>query len=386
MFTKKTIKDVKFNGQTVLVRADYNVPLEGGKVTSDLRIRASLPTLKYLLEHGAGKIVVMSHLGRPEGKKVPELSLKPVFDDMRELLPDVPIFFAGDVSGPDVEMTIDSAPAGSIILLENLRFYPGEEENSSDFAREIAESTHAGLFVQDGFAVVHRAHASTDAITHELPSVAGLLLEKEVGTLSGVVENPAHPLLVIIGGSKVSDKQPLIDKFTPITENIAVGGKIAADGYSTDNGKIYVAEDFSADETGAKLDLGQVSTEKILQMIAGARTVIWSGVLGLVERPEYAVSSTAVAEAIGRKTAAAEAENPAHPGFTSVICGGDTAGFVENLSGTEDSGTSGSTGSGVSVSGPRAELSYTLVSTGGGAALELLSGLPLPGVDALEDK
>lgn len=356
MFNKKTVKDVKIQGQTVLMRADYNVPLENGKVTSDLRIRASLPTINYLLDHGAKKLILISHLGRPDGQKSPDLSLKPVYESLKSLLPDQQIFFINDVSGPDVEMTIEQAPEKSIILLENLRFYPGEEKNSEDFAKEIVESTHATLFVQDGFAVVHRAHASTDAITKELPSVAGLLLEKEVGTLNHAVENPAHPLLAIIGGSKVSDKQPLIDKFTPLAENIAVGGKIAADGYASDNQKIYVAEDFAEDEAGNKLDIGETSTAKILDLIKNAKTIIWNGVLGLVEKPEFAKSSTIIAEKIGTQ-----------PETTSIICGGDTSGFVENLQETNK------------------DLNYTLVSTGGGAALELLSGLPLPGVDALED-
>ena len=226
---------------------------------------------------------------------------------------------------------------------------------NEEFAKEIVESTHATLFVQDGFAVVHRAHASTDAITRELPSVAGLLLEKEVDTLTKAVESPAHPLLVIIGGSKVDDKQPLIDKFMSLAENIAVGGKIAADGYASDNEKIYVAEDFVTDAEGRKLDIGAVSTEKIVALVNNAKTIVWNGVLGLVEQPEFAKSSTAVAEAIGRNQG------------TSIICGGDTSGFVESLEEKQP------------------DLNYTLVSTGGGAALELLSGLPLPGVDALED-
>lgn len=356
MFSKKTIKDVKIKNQIVLVRTDYNVPLLDGKVVSDLRIRASLPTIQYLLEHGAKKIILISHLGRPDGQKNPELSLKPVYETLKQLLPENQIFFVSDVSGPDVEMAIEDTPTGSIILLENLRFYPGEEKNSEDFAKEIVESTHATLFVQDGFAVVHRAHASTDAITHELPSVAGLLLEKEISTLEKLTESPAHPLLVIIGGSKVDDKQPLIDKFMPLAENIAVGGKIAADGYASESQKIYVAEDFAEDTEGNKLDIGEISTAKITNLISNAKTVIWNGVLGLVEQPEFAKSSTAVAEAIGKKQ-----------GITSVICGGDTSGFVENL---EEQNK---------------DLKYTLVSTGGGAALELLSGLPLPGYESLED-
>ena len=241
-------------------------------------------------------------------------------------------------------------------MLENLRFSPEEEANSEEYAREIVDSTHAELFVQDGFAVVHRAHASTDAITHILPSVAGLLLEKEVKTLTEVAEAPEHPFVVIIGGAKVSDKQPLIDKFLSIADAIYVGGKIAADGYQSDDAKIIVAEDFDEDSTGAKLDIGPVATAKLVELLQPAETVLWNGVLGKVEDTAYATSSTIVAKLLGE-----------NQGITSIICGGDTAGFVENLSADEPN------------------LHFSLVSTGGGAALELLSGQALPGVDGLED-
>lgn len=351
MFEKQTIRDVKVKDQIVLIRTDYNVPLLDGVITDDLRIKASLPTINYLLENGAKKIILMSHLGRPDGQKVPELSLKPVAKRLKELLPARTVEFVDDVSGPDVEMAVDSLPSGGILLLENLRFYAGEEKNSADFAAEIVESTHANLFVQDGFAVVHRAHASTAAITKDLPSVAGLLLEKEVSTLTKVSENPAHPFIVVIGGAKVEDKQPLIEKFLSLADAIIVGGKIAADGYTSDNAKIYVAEDFSDDK---KFDLGPVSTAKITELVSSAKTVLWNGVLGLVEEPEYAKSSTALAEILGRNQQ-----------ITSVICGGDTSGFVENLLKTDES------------------LHFSLISTGGGASLELLSGLELPGVENL---
>lgn len=354
MFDKVTIQDVKLRGQTVLVRVDYNVPMKDGKVTDDLRIRASLPTLELLAKKGARRIVLISHLGRPEGKKVPELSLKPVADRLKELLPDKKVFFVDDVSGPEVEEAVESLPVGGILLLENLRFFPGEEQDSAEFAKEIVDATHADLFVQDGFAVVHRAHASTDAITKELPSVAGLLLEKEVVSLSKISESPSHPFVVVIGGSKVEDKQPLIDKFAPLADQIIVGGKIAADGYNTALKNVYVAEDFSDDK---KMDLGEVSTEKIVNFVKNAKTVLWNGLLGAAETPEYATSSTKLASTLG------EAEK-----LVSVICGGDTSGFVENLQEKQP------------------DLHYTLVSTGGGAALELLCGEPMPGIESLDDK
>lgn len=356
MFNKQTIKDIKFKGKTVLVRVDYNVPLKDGKITSDLRIKASLPTLEYLISGGAKKIILISHLGRPEGTKVSELSLKPVAGALADLV-SVPVTFISDVSGPDVEEGIKKAPKGSIVLLENLRFWPGEEKNSSDFAREIVESVNADFFVQDGFAVIHRAHASTDAITRELPSVAGLLVEKEVSVLSSAISNPKKPVLVIIGGAKVEDKQPLIDKFLPIADKIYVGGKIASDGYKPNSEKIVVAADFKTDSEGNKLDISDSDTEKLLELVAGAKTIVWNGVLGKVEDKPFDEASLKLAEAIGVRD-----------DLTSVICGGDTAGYVENLIET------------------RPELKYSLVSTGGGASLELLSGLELPGLEALEDK
>lgn len=357
MFNKKTIRDVNFKGQTVLLRADYNVPLHEDTITDDLRIRASLPTIEYLRMNGVGKIVIISHLGRPEGQKVKAFSLKIVADRLKQLMPKGQVEFVDDISGPEVEKAVEKLPKGGVLLLENLRFNPGEEKNSEDFAREIVDSTHAELFIQDGFAVVHRAHTSTDAIAKILPSVAGLLVEKEISTLSGILSKPKHPLLVIIGGSKVADKQPLIDNFLHLADKIIVGGKIAADGYTSTAPKIYVAEDFDTDATGAKLDVGPVSTAKMVEEIEKSETIIWNGVLGKTEDPAYATSSTIVAQAIGKKE-----------GITSAICGGDTSGFVENLQKIHP------------------DLAFTLVSTGGGASLELLSGLKLPGVEALEDK
>ncbi len=354
MFNKVSVSDVKLRGQTVLVRVDYNVPMKDGKVTDDLRIRASFPTLDLLAKKGARRIVLISHLGRPEGKKVPELSLKPVADRLKELLPGKKVFFVDDVSGPDVEEAVESLPVGGILLLENLRFFPGEEKNSAEFAKEIVDATHADLFVQDGFAVVHRAHASTDAITKELPSVAGLLLEKEVTSLSKITDSPAHPFVVVIGGAKVEDKQPLIDKFAPLADHIVVGGKIAADGYNTALKNVYVVEDFT---DASKQDCGPVSLEKIIDFAKNAKTVLWNGLLGLAEDPNYATSSTNLATTLG------EGKN-----LTSVICGGDTSGFVENLQ------------------AKRPDLQYSLVSTGGGAALELLCGEPMPGIESLDDK
>ncbi len=346
----RTIRDANLKGQVVLVRVDYNVPMENGVITDDLRIRASLETLKFLREKGAKKIVLISHLGRPEGKDK-NLSLAPVAKDLAKLVSDVS--FIDDVSGPDVSAAVERLKDGGILLLENLRFYSGEEENSEDFIREIVDSVGASVFVQDGFAVVHRAHASTDAIGNILPIYAGLLLEKEIANLEKAMENPARPLLLIIGGSKVEDKAPLIEKFSKIADQIVVGGKIAADGYEPKE-KIYVAEDFDEDGEGNKLDVGPVSTAKIAGFITDAKTIVWNGLMGKAEDPAFSTASTIVAEMMGEKE---DAE--------TIICGGDTTGFVEELVKTHPN------------------LKYSLISTGGGAALQFLLGKELPGIEKI---
>ena len=306
MFTKKTIKNIPIKGQTILLRTDYNVPEDDfGAITDDLRIRASLPTINYLLENKAAKIIIISHLGRPEGKRDKIYTLAPVAARLAELLPKTPVHFVSENCGPEVEEAVEKLPKGGILLLENLRFSPDEEKNSEDFASEIIDSVHPDLFVQDGFAVIHRAHTSTEAITRLLPSAAGLLLEKEVSTLSSAIENPARPLLLIIGGSKVEDKQPLIDKFKNLADTIFVGGKIAADGYTSPNKNIIVASDFVSDSTGAKLDIGEKSTQTLLDLIKSAKTIVWNGLLGKAEDPPYAKSSLAAAKALGQTTTAA---------------------------------------------------------------------------------
>ena len=369
---KATLKDARPRGQNVIVRTDYNVPMKDGEILNDLRIRASLPTLEYLRKKGARRIIVISHMGRPEGERDKNLSLEPIAKRLRELLPDEKVSFINDVSGPDVEEAVQKTPVGGILVMENLRFFPGEEENSADFAREIVDCTNADLFVQDGFAVIHRAHASTSAITSELPSVMGMLVEKEMTMLKEVASQPKKPFAVMIGGAKVADKAPLIQKFRKMADKIIVGGKIAAD-YADgivsreeilggednpgDAENIYVTEDF-LDET--KQDIGPRSIEKILEILGGVKTVLWNGTMGLAEQEPYDTGSRRITEFLGT-----------HPNITSVICGGDTAGFVENPS-SEDSedGT---------------KLEFSLVSTGGGASLAVLLEEELPGYEAIED-
>lgn len=346
----KTIRDADIKDKTVLVRVDYNVPIEDGIVTSELRIAASIPTLRFLLDAGVKKIVLISHLGRPEGEPSKEFSLAPVVEVLKTMLPGPAIGFYSLEKG----QKLSDLSKNKIDVLENLRFDAREEENSADYAQEIVDFTEPDLFIQDGFAVVHRAHASTDAITKLLPSYAGLLVEKEVNGLDKAMTNPEKPLLLIIGGSKVDDKAPLIEKFLPIADNIVVGGKIAADGYDAKSEKIYVAEDFDEDASGAKLDVGPVSCVKIANLITDAKTIVWNGLMGKAEDPAFASASTIVAELLGEK------ENA-----ETIICGGDTTGFVEELMTEHPS------------------LKYSLISTGGGAALEYLSGKELPGLKAI---
>lgn len=223
-FSKKTIKDVKLSGKTVLLRADYNVPLsDDGKIYDTYRIDQSFPTLEYLIKEGA-RIVICSHLGRPDGVRNPKMSLHPVANYLDKHFPDK-VDFADDCLGEQVEKKLKNLKKGHMLLLENLRFYPEEEKNDKDFAKKLA--SYADIFVQDGFGVVHRAHASTDAITEYLPSVAGLLLEKEVTSITEAMESPKRPMMAIIGGAKIEDKIGILNRFLEIADVVAVGGAMA---------------------------------------------------------------------------------------------------------------------------------------------------------------
>lgn len=346
----KSIRELELEDKTVLVRVDYNVPIKNGKIESDQRIRASLPTLEYLREAGAGKIVLISHLGRPEGKYNSKLSLKPVAERLNKLIGRVS--FIPAVSGEKVAAAVSSARGGEILVLENLRFSPGEEENDPEYIKEIIEAVEPDYYILDGFAAMHRKHASVDAVKSFMPVASGLLLEHEIESLSRVLDNPARPFLLILGGAKVEDKEPLIEKFAPIADQIFVGGKIAAEGYKSKYKNVYVAEDFDIDEAGAKKDIGPVSTAKLAGLITDAATILWNGLLGEAEDPAYATASTIAAELIGEKQAA-----------TTIIAGGDTVGFVESLAEEHES------------------LDYTLLSTGGGATLEYLVNGTLVGLE-----
>lgn len=428
MFTKKTVRDIDLHDKRVLVRADYNVPLDDkSNITDDYRIKQSLPTLKYLLDQGA-KIIICSHLGRPDGKPIPSMSLFPVAKRLKELL-ERDVEFVTDCVGERAEKAVNSLQAGQITLLENLRFHPEEEANDDGFAQKLASL--ADVFVQDGFGVVHRAHASTEAITHHLPSVAGLLLEKEVDTITNVMENPARPLVAVIGGAKIADKIDILRRFIDIADVVAIGGAMSntflqAEGINiaqskTDAEDLPLAKQIfeqarqKTKENKFVLYLPQdgVVAKKVDSQVH-TRIVDWDAhVIAEIEnypkRPPVADSTIEADEMIldiGPFSSAFIAgslqlagtvvwngtmgvtetvglQGPIGP-FAhgtellvdamlgqfghrpfSLVGGGDTVGYIENR-GLIDS--------------------FDHVSTGGGASLELMSGKILPGVAALEDK
>jgi len=403
-FHKLTLRDVPLAGKTVLIRADYNVPLEkDGTIADDFRVRSSVPTIKYLLEKNC-KVVIISHLGRPEGREE-KYSLEVVAQRLEELL-EIPVQFVDDCIGDKARMSVKKAQKRSVTLLENLRYYKEEEANDETFAAKLAKDSTAQYFIQDGFGVVHRAHASTDAVTHYLPSIAGLLLEKEYNSIEGVMKQPDHPLVAVLGGAKVSDKIAVIEAIEPIADKILIGGAmantfLAASGvkmgkskYENDQTaevkKIYsiatkkvgtgnegeflqlpndvavaievsdsaVRKNVSIHDVGTNemaLDIGDETIERYVKQIESARTVIWNGTLGLAELPEFAHGSARIALALA-----------VHPRVVSIIGGGDTADFALHWDSKNGA-------------------SFTHVSTGGGASLELMSGEKLPGIESLLD-
>jgi 3-phosphoglycerate kinase len=401
-FFKKTIRDVELDGKRVLVRVDYNVPLKDGKVDDDLRIKASLPTLKYLLERGCD-LVLISHLGRPEGWDL-QFSLEPAAIRLGELL-DTHVEFVNDIVGDAAYQTVQNVPKNSIVVLQNVRFDPREEEDSEEFARAMAHSSQAEYFVQDGFAVVHRAHASTHAITLQLPSVCGLLVEQEYKMITKAVENPTRPLVTVLGGAKVSDKIHVIERFVKLADTILIGGAMAntflnyrgvdmgaskveddqqatlddiydaahekvgenADNYIILPTDVAVAREVSdkvprnvkklkdIEDHELALDIGTETIDKFCEVIEAAGTVIWNGPMGIAEYQNFAHGSARIALSMAM-----------HPEIHSIIGGGDTADFALKWD--------------VKKGG-----SFTHVSTGGGAGLDLMAGKKLPGVESLLD-
>ena len=393
---KKTVKDVDVRSKRVLVRVDYNVPLDAnGNVSDDKRITASLPTINYLLEQGA-RIILCSHLGRPKGEVKKEFSLAPVAKRLKELLPGVNIYFASDCIGEEAERKAAALKDGEILLLENLRFHKEEEKNDPEFAKKLASL--AEIYVSDAFGTVHRAHASTAGVAAYLPAVAGFLIGKELSMMGGALENPERPFVAILGGAKVADKIGVITNLLNKCDTLLIGGGMAytflkAMGYEIGDSLLdaesidlakqlmetakqkgvklllpvdtVVAKAFAADAehmTVASnaipagwqgLDIGEKTRELFAAEIKNAKTVIWNGPMGVFEFPEFAKGTEAVAKAC------------AECGGTTIIGGGDSASAVKKL-GYADK--------------------MTHISTGGGASLEFLEGKVLPGVAALNDK
>jgi len=428
VFTKKTIRDIDLSGKTVLLRADYNVPLENGKITDDYRIRQSIPTVQYILEHKA-RLVICAHLGRPDGHPNENESLLPVAKRLGEFIGHDKITFARDCIGPPAEHAVAKLLPGHVVLLENLRFHAEEEANDEAFAGKLASL--ADIFVQDGFGVVHRAHASTDAITHFLPSVAGLLLEREVDTISEVMHRPKRPLVAIIGGAKIADKLDILHKFIEIANVVAVGGAMANTFLAAEG--IEVAESLvDRDELGIAKDILMKARDKQrhthfvfylpqdgvvahkIDKTAPTRIVDWSAhVIADIEhypkRPPHAASivheherildigpfsgafiagslqlaNTVIWNGTMGVTEQEGLQGPVGPyahgteliieailgqfGHRpySLVGGGDTAGYIEQRGLVN---------------------AFDHVSTGGGASLELMAGHKLPGVEALLNK
>ncbi len=392
-FSKASVRDAEPAGRRVLVRVDFNVPLEGGRVADDTRIRAALPTIELLRESGAA-VVLISHLGRPGGKVDPALSMRPVGDRLAELL-GVEVRRAPAVVGSEVEAMARALGPGEVLLLENARFEPGETGNDPGLAEALAGL--ADLYVNDAFGAAHRAHASTEGVAHILPAYAGLLLEREVTELTRVVESPERPLVVVLGGSKVTDKIGVIDRFLDIADRIAIGGAMAfsffrAQGIPTGDSlveeegvKLAEAALARAGEGGCELDLpvdlvlgrsfdadtevrdgdgvavpdgwmgldiGPGTAAGYAAAIAAAGTILWNGPMGAFELEPFAAGTRTVAEAVAAAAG------------TTVLGGGDSVAAMQQF------------GLGEKVD---------WLSTGGGASLELLEGKKLPGVEALLD-
>ena len=392
---KKTIKDVDVNGKRVLVRVDFNVPMDGDRITDETRIQGALPTIEYLLDNGA-KVVLCSHMGRPKGEFNMKYSLAPVAKRLGELL-HKDVKMAKDVVGEDAHKIAASLKNGEAMLLENLRFHKEEEKNDAEFAKKLAE--FGDLYVNDAFGTAHRAHASTEGVTHYLPAVAGFLIEKELRIMGGALEDPARPFVAVLGGAKVADKIGVIKNLLEKVDTLIIGGgmcytfqkalganigKSLLDADRVELAKElmekakqkgvklllpvdnYAANDFSNDadrilcdsmnipDDYEGMDIGPKTQKLFADAIASAKTVVWNGPMGVFEFPNFAGGTKAVAQALADNKDA-----------ITIIGGGDSAAAITQM-GFADK--------------------VTHISTGGGASLEFLEGLILPGVAALNDK
>jgi len=391
MFNKKTIRDIDVKGKKVLVRVDFNVPLKDNAVGDDTRIRAALPTIQYLLDNGAA-VILCSHLGRPKGGPDPKYSMKPVADYLSGLMKKS-VAFAADCIGPEAEAAAKVLKPGEVLLLENTRFHPEEEKNDMGMAKQLASL--ADLFVNDAFGTAHRAHASTEGVTHFLPGVAGFLLEKEIKYLGQAIADPKRPFVTIMGGAKISDKIGVIKNLLTKADAILIGGGMAntffkAQGYPVADSlvedealetakellkiggqklrlpvDVVLGDKFDAEaatktipvgpipEGWRILDIGPDTIKAYGKVIESAGTVVWNGPMGVFEFPKFAVGTYGIAKAVAASNA------------VSIIGGGDSVAAIQQ-SGLSDK--------------------ITHISTGGGASLEMLEGLELPGVAALLDK
>lgn len=392
---KKTVRDIELTDKKVIVRVDFNVPLKDGQITDDARIVKALPTLQYILDKRPKCLILMSHLGRPKGKVDPQYSLKPIAEYLPKVLLQT-ISLLDDCVGDEVKQQIDRKQVGEIVLLENLRFHAQEEKNDPEFAKKLAEL--ADVYVNDAFGTAHRAHASTEGITKYLPSVAGLLLEKELIYFEKALEKPEHPFVAILGGAKVSDKIKLIENLMERVDAILIGGAMSktflkAQGIAVGNSKVedagitiakdilkkaeskkvkiylpldhVVADDFSEtanvkttastaiQEGWQGLDIGPKTVKSFCDVLATAKMVVWNGPLGVFEMQPFAGGTRAIADVIAGSE------------MVSIIGGGDTAAAIKDFC---------------------LESKMSHISTGGGASLEYLEGKVLPGVAALANK
>ncbi len=391
MFNKKTVRDIDVKGKRVLVRVDFNVPLADGKVSDDTRIRAALPTIEYLLDQGAG-VILCSHLGRPKGAVDLKYSMRPTADHLATLI-DAPVSFATDCIGPEAVKAAEALKPGQVLVLENTRFHAGETDNDPEMAKQLAAL--ADVFVNDAFGSAHRAHASTTGVADHLPAVSGFLMEKEILYLGQAIANPRRPFVAIMGGAKISDKIGVIRNLLEKADLILIGGGMAntffkAQGYDVGDSlveeealetatmllgqsnnrlllpvDIVIADGFAEDAKHITLpvgdvpadwrilDIGPESVKAFGQALKGAGTVVWNGPMGVFEFPAFAQGTFGLAKEI------------AACGATTIVGGGDSAAAVQQSGLAEK---------------------ITHISTGGGASLEMLEGIILPGLAVLLDK